>query len=1456
MVSITLVVGALYFVLQSPTVQTWLTTRIAQKLSEELHCEISVSRVDFSFFNKLVLDGVSIRDQKGQPLLKINELQAGIMYFKNDFSSIRLSSLNIDSLDLNLYQDTLESNYRFLFDYFKKDSTSAFKLDCSYIIVQHSGLHYKKHNAEEKAFGINYRDLDFKDINIRIDRFNILNDSISINIESLALTEQSGLRVRQLNTLLSITPRRMLFTDLRLETSDSWFDADTLYFNYNSIADLSDFNQKVNFRFKINKSNIALSEIAYFSPTLKGMNDHFELSGILSGEIPSLSGENVIIQHKSNLYFHSDFNIIGLPDVENSFYYADIYAFDGVPGKLSKIRLPDIVANKSISGSEILDNLGRVHYTGNFTGFYNDFVAFGSLITPLGKITSDIRLEQINDSLGFSGKIKGKNFEIGKLSGIDQAIGATNLSLRLNGGYSTEYGIAAYMEGNVDNGIINGYAYENMRIEGNLINKLFDGKINLDDPNLAFDFAGIFDFSKQVPFFEFSAIVDKVRLDKLNLFNGDSLPEMAMVIKTNFSGENADNLVGDIFVWDVSYKSLNHNVKLDKLLIQTNKTDSSSIFNIESSAIDLTLTGDYSFSAMSANILSTLSKYFPQLILPARNPSKASNNFNFTCEVKDVNSITEIILPELKIPPGTKINGNYNASNAEFNTRVQSGSTFYKGLLLNGLSLNLEAGNDTILSELFADTLFFRDQKLVNVELMNTAFRDTVLTKLNFSNKEKPRISGNIISTNHFYRDDKGIIQNSIFLKPSRVTIIDSTWYISESEIKLAKNILYFDSLFVHRNDQNLLVYGELNNENNNSLVIKVKQFPISNLNALINRNDVVLNGQCTGKIQIIGKIDNPLFTSMLKIDELGLNHKDLGSASLNTDWDWGKKQLNLSCDIRNDSSKILTFSGFYSPSDEFLNLGCRFNKFNLSNLEPFAEGLVSEVYGILSDSINILGKTDQLKLKGRLKVQKASALVDYLNTRYQFSDFILFEENKIKFDSIHVFDVNGNEAICTGNVSHNYFNDFVLDISMDAKQFFFLNTTPKDNSLYYGKAFGSGSISFTGPLNQILLSVNLKTYDNTRIYIPLSDDSEAETNSVVTFVKAQGTDSSTTKTIRFNPDANQGNDGVIALDMDLEITPEAEVQLIFDSKIGDIMQGYGNGNLKLEYTREGDFNMYGDYTLSSGKYLFTLANFMSKKFSLRDGGTIRWYGDPYDAYLDVSAYYRVNSRLADLLQDTTDYYMNRIPIDCQIDIKGSLLKPEYGFSILLPGSAETEQALLDNMPENEMNKQFISLLLINNFQPLNGLSLNKTSSNYSGYNLTQSTSEILSNQLSHWVSQISKDFDVGFSYQPGDQVSTQQLELALRTQLFNDRLTVNGNVGMGGEYENTNSILGDMEAELKLNKSGKIRLKAFSKSNTRLDYEKGLYTRGLGIFYREDFDSIEELWRRYISIFMKNEKP
>ena len=134
-----------------------------------------------------------------------------------------------------------------------------------------------------------------------------------------------------------------------------------------------------------------------------------------------------------------------------------------------------------------------------------------------------------------------------------------------------------------------------------------------------------------------------------------------------------------------------------------------------------------------------------------------------------------------------------------------------------------------------------------------------------------------------------------------------------------------------------------------------------------------------------------------------------------------------------------------------------------------------------------------------------------------------------------------------------------------------------------------------------------------------------------------------------------------------------------------------------------------------------------------------------------------------------------------------------------------------------------------------------------------------MSSQISNWLSQISNEFDIGVRYRPGDQITNEEIAVALSTQLFNERLSLSGNFGVShgtATNQNASNLIGDIRLEYKITEEGKIRLVVYNDSND-FDVARGTQnttTQGVGVLYREEFDNIEEFYCGFKNLFRKDD--
>ncbi|MDE7444072.1 MAG: translocation/assembly module TamB, partial [Muribaculaceae bacterium] len=324
----------------------------------------------------------------------------------------------------------------------------------------------------------------------------------------------------------------------------------------------------------------------------------------------------------------------------------------------------------------------------------------------------------------------------------------------------------------------------------------------------------------------------------------------------------------------------------------------------------------------------------------------------------------------------------------------------------------------------------------------------------------------------------------------------------------------------------------------------------------------------------------------------------------------------------------------------------------------------------------------------------------------------------------------------------------------------------------------------------------------------------------------------------------NQEEQSASAYNMNFQVnvTPSAEIVLVMDPVGGDRIVSHGSGHLNMQYESLNEvLKMFGTYTLNRGNYNFTLQDIIIKDFTIRDGSSIAFHGDPYSAQLNINATYSLNANLSDLDESfLTDKDLNRtnVPVYAVLKVTGDMRMPDISFDLEFPTlTSDTYRKVRSIVSTDEMmNRQIIYLLALNRFYTPDYMA-----STTKGNELMSVASSTISSQLSSILGQLSDNWSVAPTVRTdrGD-FSNVEVDVALSSTLLNNRLLFNGNFGYRDKTYNDNAFIGDFDIEYLMNRSGNIRLKAYNRYNDRNYYMKtALTTQGIGVVFKRDFDNI-----------------
>ncbi|MCD4774197.1 MAG: translocation/assembly module TamB [Bacteroidales bacterium] len=1453
----------LYSIFRSPIVQSYLARSVTAYISEELQAEIKIGGFAVDLSLSFIVEDISIEDKKGNNILNAEKIHFNIknVNFKNKFLEIKEVAFKETIFNLKKYKNDTALNIQFLLNYFKSSNNSfdslnvnekKWAINCDNIILDNSQFSFSNLNKEKKKKGIDFNNLMITSINLDLNEINFYEETLYCRINNFSLKEISGFEINKFKGGIKISEKNLVIDHLSLITPNSEISMN-LKFLYNDYSDFGDFINNIRIETVIGYSKLDIYDLGYFSPTLFEMPNKLTLSGEVTGTISDFSANNFKFSFGKSTNFVGDISMKGLPYFEKTLINFKINNLNTNFYDLKNFAV--FGEDKYLELPELFLVLGDVNVKGSFAGFVDDFKTKAEISTDIGSVSTNMELLTNSGSTHYFGKIFAGDFDIGRFMNIADYFGKMDLNTEFNGSGLTAESVAVELNGYVDSLEFKGNNYNKIDIKGLFANKKFSGLLKVEDEKIDLTFDGTIDFNKEVPVFDFYSEINNAKLYDLGLFNRN--PDMILSTCLNFNlvGDKLDDIEGKISIDSTRYSEAGNTYFVKNLSLVTIK-DTAYLKSIEltSDFVNCKVDGNFLFASLYPAFCEFISKYLGALELTSekKNTFISDQKMSFNIDLKNTHQLTKVFYPDLSISPNARISGGINFDQNFFELQGNSTLIEYKGIKYQDLTLNGTTNNNKLILNTTSKNIILREPagkdtlglSIENVDFTSNMRSDSLIFNIKWDDDiVKSRNNGNIDGFLAFENSQK--IESKI--TNAYIRINNSVWNISRNNyVKIDSTSIKISDFEITSDKQKFSIKGEISECPTDSLTLELEDWSFSNFDPLIKSTKIDFDGILTGGVSLFDVYGSPYFFMDLKIKDLYFNEEKLGDAVLNTSWDNKNQSIYSNVEILNvgnvGTSKILSIDGNYYPNSDstdyeyFISL----SNFNLRALSPFVSAFISKLKGIASGEINLNSVNGKPNVTGNMQLMRSEAKINYLNVSYSFAHQIDFNKNEIVFKDMVLYDSLGNKAVANGKITHDYLNDFFLDIEIEPQGLACLNTNSYQNHIFYGKANASGVVKITGPFDNILMNIVASTDKGTKVNIPISDDIDVADNDYIIFVNSSDTSSE-------QPTYDVKMTG-FGLNLEINATPDAEIELYLPFQLGRI-KAVGNGDMKISVTPQSDFKMNGDYSIRKGTFYFTMQNLINRQFEIMDGSIISWTGNPYDANINIKALYKVKTNIdgLGLNIDSASGSGKRINVNCILQLKNQLFDPDIHFTIQLPNvDDETRQAVysvLDTTNEVQMNQQMISLLVLGSF------SYNTPSAGSIG----ASSVNILSNQLSNWLSQISQDFDVGIHYRQGDHVSEEELEVALSTQLFNDRVLIDGNFGVAGNEKSSNAsnIVGDVNVEVKLTADGRFRVKAFNRSNVNSIYDinafddRSPYTQGVGIFYRKEFNTFGELFKR-----------
>ncbi len=1461
-------------ILQIPPVQKTILKYYTDRFSNVSGFKTSFQSVHLIWYDRFQINGLNITDPEENVMIEAEQLNVNFRISSLlTGSNVNIDAATLDGTQVNLVKimdldSTKDLNINLFIKRLAKPKAKATqttaKVNVGEILINRSYFSYNDSDKDSLAPKFDYSHFRLQLDDGLIQNFKVIGDTIQFKVNSLyAKDEQTQFEIKHLNTFFRISQSSMEFLNINLDAGNSHVQ-DTVIFSYKSMRDLNDFNNTVQIKANIKASTLDPRDLALFTSGMDKIKEPIKASGQFTGKVNRFFVRNLSLQI-GNTSFTGNLNMDGMPSISETFINLNLKQ-----GNVDINDLAFLFPSKTFAG---LKPLGKFQLMGNFTGFVNDFVANGSFKGKFGQIQSDVNLKINSENPALSqykGNIKMIDFKLGTYLSDTSFLKSVSLTGHIDGKGFTEAAADFVLDGAISHFKIKNYDYKNIVTKARFKSQFFSGQLTINDPNLKFDAEGSIDFSKDNELVRMKARLDTALLHNLGFSKEKFF--LQSVIDIDSKGLNIDSIFGQAFLRNTKIIYRNESLEIDSIQITSSEIEKGRSLLLRSTFADINLHGEYYYSTL----FNDLNKLFKEFYLTIKNDrseletyyltkAKTSQEYdaNFNIILHDINPLIQVAGINTKLSKGTHIEGKFsNGFTSIFNAYTTIDSIIYDGKLFtqNTIEFNGSKIRDStnILAML---TVLSKEQKLSKnfntSDLMLEAIwaTDHIEVGLDFDQSGKDnygRLKASIDLLNDSTR---------IKILPSKIKALNEFWEVNQQNYTLlAGGEWRINHLEIKNNNQSILLKGNISRDPSKSLFLNIDNLDLGFLNNISGER---FTGTLNGAAEARDLYNNPYIQNDLRIKALTINDFLIGDINGVNIWNQQDERFDINFSIDRLKIRTVDLKGFYTPSEpEPLRINAQFNQANLKIAEPLLETIFSNMDGTLTGKYLISGSFLNPKINGNGNIENGQIMINYLKTLYNFTGEFGMKSDQLIFKDFKISDIFKNTGSLDGYIAHRNFREFRLNLDAAFNNLQLLNTTTKDNSLFYGQGYATGSANFFGPSENLKISATAKTEKNTRIFIPMSSTETVQKKDFINFVHF--TDSSSMiddKDIKRKKRTNTATG--ISMDINLDITPDAYTEIIFDIKSGDIIRGRGNGEIKLQLDTKGDFFMFGAVEFTQGAYNFTLYDIINKEFDIQPGSRISWYGNPYEGVMDITANYRQMASLSPILTDQSEEVIansqvrRKYPTDVILKLEGQMLSPRINFdidanelpdNIIVEGRApvrlnfefESFKAKLD---EQELKRQVFSLIILRKFSPPDAFSTSGT--------LYNSVSELLSNQLSYWLTQVDQNLEIDLDLGTLDQEAFNTFQLRLSYSFLNGRLRVTRDGSFSNQYnasDNISTLAGDWTVDYLLTPDGKFKVKMYSRSNinqlTNTLGTQSAVTTGVSLLHTQNFNEIKDLWK------------
>lgn len=1469
-----LVVPALIYVTVSlPGVQRKVCAIAQEELTQLLDMEVRIREVALAPFNRVTIRDVAIIDQQGDTAISARRIGAGInLYDLLTKRRMVVDYTELMGLNVRLKRDSIGAplNIQPMIEALQpkdpnKDPT-RFDLRINMVMLRQSRLSYDVVNQPTDTSRFDANHVGLRDIRADLQIPILKNDLFEVKLKRLALSEKSGFELHDLSGELRIVATGIDLDNIHLQFGESQLRLANLDGSWGTGESLREAWRSLPLHVELlPESYIHLNDLAPFVPALRSLDEIVDLALDVDGTADNLSINTLTLstRHSGRISVKGTIDNL-LDDNRQADLSLKAYATaaDAAP-YLANVKASPMVVS-------LTQNAETVDVEAKLKGSLKQGDISLLISTAVGSLQADIYYTKTNrQEMGVEGSAIIDEVNAAQLLastslaslGLGEVEAALSYNLQLSGNRKPRGYIALEAER---------IGYRNKTFND------ISGRVDFQEPHYQLE------LSSANPDIDFEVIGEglyephekglnlSMQCRDLNMgLVGVKGPlakrNISFSLSADLQGPDPNHVAGHIDINNLYFKAKDdlQAVDLGNIELVATADSLSQHFNLKSEVATAQIDGTLDYATIGQEMQGLLSPIFPALVPPKAvepDEEQCHNNVEIALQIITTQKLDQLVKMPLTVIHPVDINCSVNPEERELKLRLDAPYLQMGNKLIEntGLHLAINNENDSLgKAEMYFATIL--PTKNGDMTLATTAYatNDHLDTKLQWKVARERDFSGVVDLSTAFKRQEPdGGLLTELYFNRSQLVFNDTVWYIDPSLINIQDKHIEVNDLRIGRQEQYLSIRGTASANPSDTLTLRLQDVNLDYIFETLDIGNAMFGGQATGTF-IATSLFTPsptLYTPLLSVKHLSYNHSLMGDATIKSFWDQENQAVVLDARIDQPNECHSTIKGSIRPMAEELDFNFDADKIEIGFMRPFMEAFTSEVGGYASGKARLYGTFKLIDMVGDIYAQDVWLKLDFTNTYYWATDSVRLTPGHILLQDITLRDQYGNTALLNGWLTHECFKKPRFDFSITNAQNMLVYDVPETTEQrWYGRIFGNGSANIQGEPGLVNIGVNMSTAPNSTFTFVLTDAEEAYDYNFVTFrdrdqARKDSIDALTAPPQhirelkeRLAQHSDDGRGSIYKMNIAVDVNQSATVILVMDPIGGDRIRAHGSGNLRMTYDSSNeDLRMFGTYTLSQGSYNFTLQDIIIKDFTIRDGSSISFHGDPYAAQLDIQAVYSVNANLSDLDEsflDDKELNCTNVPVHALLMAKGDMLQPDISFDLEFPTLTQDTYRKVKSIVSTEemMNRQIIYLLALNRFYTPDYMTATK------GNELVSVASATVSSQLSNILGQLSDNWSIApnFRSDRGD-FSDVEVDLALSSHLLNNRLLFNGNFGYRDKAMNNNTFIGDFDIEYLLNRSGSVRLKAYNRYNDQNYYVKNaLTTQGVGVVWKRDFDNI-----------------